>query len=304
MTPQQGEASQDEAPQQEEAHQAEAPQQGEAPMNEEPPQAERSPKRARTGPPTGTTEAASGESKADATSMAATKESDERLDAEGMGFCMMMCEETELLEPGFPTHQELDELEEKLDPSVRRKHSVSLLVARPDTNHKGSNDMANQSARGQTRNTTRDETLGRPPLQRTGRIGILHAENDYLLREQARLEQIWSDNNQGKLYIDSAVKDTRIEALKASQARVSTELARAENERDRRNDRITTLLNLIGRTAAAQVEGIVQSTMHVGMQDLVRMVHISVSLRVPPGMDQPCGSRARVAGRSLEFNTP
>ena len=181
---------------------------------------------------------------------------------------------------------------------------MSLLVARPDTNHKGSNDMANQSARGQTRNTTRDETLGRPPLQRTGRIGILHAENDYLLREQARLEQIWSDNNQGKLYIDSAVKDTRIEALKASQARVSTELARAENERDRRNDRITTLLNLIGRTAAAQVEGIVQSTMHVGMQDLVRMVHISVSLRVPPGMDQPCGSRARVAGRSLEFNTP
>ena len=229
---------------------------------------------------------------------------DEQLDAEGMGFCMMMCEETELLEPSFPTHQELDELEEKLDPSVRRKHSVSLLVARPDTNHKGSNDMANKSARGQTRNTTRDETLGRPPLQRTGRIGILHAENDYLLREQARLEQVWSDNNQGKLYIDSAVKDTRIEALKASQARVSTELARAENERDRRNDRITTLLNLIGRTAAAQVEGIVKSTMHVGMQDLVRMVHISVSLRVPPGMDQPCGSRARVAGRSLEFNTP
>ena len=229
---------------------------------------------------------------------------DERLDAEGMGFCMMMCEETELLEPSVPTHQDLDELKEKLDPSVRRKHSVSLLVARPDTNHKGSNDMANQSARGQTRNDTRNETLGRPPLQRTGRIEILRAENDYLLREQDRLETIWSDNNQGKLYIDSAVKDVRIEALKTSQARVSTELARAENERDRMNDRITTLLNLIGKTAAAQVEGIVQSTMHVGMQDLVRMVHIRVTLQVPPGMDQPCGSRARVAGRSLEFNTP
>jgi hypothetical protein len=42
----------------------------------------------------------------------------------------------------------------------------------------------------------------------------------------------------------------------------------------------------------------------VGMQDLVRMVHIRVTLQVPPGMDQPRGSRARVAGRSLEFNTP
>ena len=224
-----------------------------------------------------------------------------------MGYCMM-CREIGLLEPDFPTHKKPDELDEKLDPSIQRKHSVSLLVARPDTNHKGSNDMASQNARGNARGSARNESpTGRPPLQRrqeSGRIGVLHAENDYLMREQARLEELWSDQNQGKLYIDSAVKDARIEALKASRTRVSTELARAENERDRQHDRKTTILNLIGRTAMQEVEDIVHSTMHISMQDLVRMIHIQVTLRVPPGTHQASGSRARVAGRSLKFDTP
>ena len=277
-------------------------------MSEEPLEASRSPKRARTGSPTGTTVDASEESKADATSVAATKEnSDSSTPAEGMGYCMM-CREIGLLEPNFSAHKEPDELDEKLDPSIQRKHSVSLLVARPDTNHKGSNDMASQNARGNARGSARNESpTGRPPLQRrqeSGRIGVLHAENDYLMREQARLEELWSDQNQGKLYIDSAVKDARIEALKASRTRVSTELARAENERDRQHDRKTTILNLIGRTAMREVEDIVHSTMHISMQDLVRMIHIQVTLRVPPGTHQASGSRARVAGRSLKFDTP
>ena len=276
-------------------------------MNEEPLEAGRSTKRARTSSPTGTTVDASEESKADATSVAATKEnSDGSAPEEGMGYCMM-CREIGLLEPDFPTHKKPDELDEKLDPSIQRKHSVSLLVARPDTNHKGSNDMASQNARGQTRGNARNESSGRPPLQRrqeSGKIGILHAENDYLMREQARLEELWSEQNQGKLYIDSATKDARIEALKASRARVSTELARAENKRDRQNDRKATILNLIGRTAMPEVEDIVHSTMHISMQDLVRMVHIQVALRVPPGTHQASGSRARVAGRSLKFDTP
>ena len=57
-----------------------------------------------------------------------------------------VCGEEGHLEPDCPVYKRPDEVEEKKEADVVSKHSESLLVARPDTNHKGSNDMAQARA--------------------------------------------------------------------------------------------------------------------------------------------------------------
>ena len=58
----------------------------------------------------------------------------------------LVCGQDGHLEPDCPVYKRPDEVEEKQEADVVSKHSESLLVARPDTNHKGSNDMAQARA--------------------------------------------------------------------------------------------------------------------------------------------------------------
>ena len=66
----------------------------------------------------------------------------------------LICGEEGHLEPECPIYKRPDELQEEENVDVESKHSESLLVARPDGQHKGSNDQ--ESATPQTGMGTRD----------------------------------------------------------------------------------------------------------------------------------------------------
>ena len=55
----------------------------------------------------------------------------------------LICGEEGHLEPECPVYKRPDELQEEKNADVESKHSESLLVARPDGQHKGSNDREN-----------------------------------------------------------------------------------------------------------------------------------------------------------------
>ena len=77
----------------------------------------------------------------------------------------LICGKEGHLEPDCPIYQRPDEVG-KQDPDVESKHSESLLVARPDGQHKGSNDRS--SAGSQTEQSSPEEQ--RVPVAHTNRV--------------------------------------------------------------------------------------------------------------------------------------
>ena len=97
----------------------------------------------------------------------------------------LICGEEGHLEPDCPIYKRPDEVG-KQDPDVESKHSESLLVARPDGQHKGSND---HSSAGSPTEESRPEEQ-RVPVAHTNRVpGTVWAIIRSLSRDIVALER-------------------------------------------------------------------------------------------------------------------
>ena len=183
--------------------------------------------------------------------------------ATASGHCMICLDSTpRALRHATQSQQLQEEIDEKLDPSQVRKHSVSLLVARPDTNHPGSNDsMASQS-------TTQSRHLTGIELQRAT-VVRLQSRNEQLLQRQAELEEEWSERHGGAFYADSSERDSAIDRIREERGRVGTQLAHAEQVYRRASARRQAILEAVTSGIRKRIDDIVMHTMDIGLRDVL-----------------------------------
>ena len=187
------------------------------------------------------------------------------------GHCMICLDSTpHVLRHAAQSQQLQEEIDEKLDPSQVRKHSVSLLVARPDTNHPGSNDsMASQP-------TTQSHHLTGIELQRAT-VAKLQNWNEQLLRRQAELEEEWSDRHGGVYYADSSERDPAIDHVREERGRVGTRLAHAEQVYRRASARRQAIVEAITSGIRKRIDDIVMRTMDIGLRDVLNDTLVAVT---------------------------